>query len=176
MDELEQTTKEQEQDLGLFQIFKKIYGKNQYLFLAINLICFFVIFFILDESKGGIIFRISIYLFGSLLGGFIGKYIVSQNSQSIDTLIKGFRKGAAIGLILITLSVYEKTDDSSNSESLTNTSIQESSDSNESSSEVCPHCDGAGERINNVSGVYGICATCNGKGIVSKNSNYVKSY
>ncbi len=156
-----------EQNLNLFQILKLVYSKNQYLFLAINVVCLYVIFFLFEESKGGFGFKTAVFLFGILLGGYIGKYIVSQSSKENDVLVTGFRKGAAICLILVTFSAYSKKVDSIPSSS----STTEQSDSQESSSEVCPHCNGSGERVNNVSGVYGMCSSCQGKGIVSSDND-----
>jgi DnaJ-class molecular chaperone len=43
--------------------------------------------------------------------------------------------------------------------------------SEEPTHDVCPHCNGAGERLNNVTGVFGTCNSCEGKGIVLKGHN-----
>jgi DnaJ-class molecular chaperone len=44
-------------------------------------------------------------------------------------------------------------------------------ESSEGTHDVCPHCNGAGERLNNVTGAFGTCNSCEGKGIVLKGHN-----
>ncbi len=43
---------------------------------------------------------------------------------------------------------------------------------------TCPHCDGTGKRINQLSGTYGTCSSCSGTGKVNKykHDHYVKEY
>ena len=53
----------------------------------------------------------------------------------------------------------------------TSENVEDSSQTEEPSHDVCPHCNGAGERVNNVTGAYGVCNSCQGKGIVPKDNN-----
>ena len=52
-----------------------------------------------------------------------------------------------------------------------NESSESGNTTEEATHDVCPHCNGAGERVNNMTGAYGVCNSCQGKGIVPKDNN-----
>ena len=136
---------------------KTIYTRA-YLFWAVNIFCFIIIFFVLNEKTGGGIGgRIFAFLFCLIVGGFLGMYwSIKRNGDKI----KWFRYGAGTFLMFFTLLMWSNNNYKS--------PYRKSAKIYSSSSYSCPHCDGSGNRINNLTGQYGDCSSCGGDGKVTE--------
>jgi ankyrin repeat protein len=100
--------------------------------------------------------------------------ILNNVESSIDYTKRTLWPKIVIGIIIICLCywIFSGGDSSSSSSSSSSFNSSETpAQTEEPTHVVCPHCNGAGERINQVSGVYGICSSCLGKGIVPKDNN-----
>jgi hypothetical protein len=74
--------------------------------------------------------------------------------------------------LLSTITLFSCGSNDSSSNESSSGDIEETVSSSE---EVqCPHCDGAGQRMNQISGQYGDCASCGGDGMVSSDNRLSK--
>lgn len=89
---------------GFLNILRNAYSPNSYIFLAVNLFCFFVIFFVLDKNTGGSLFmRIFVFSFCSLVGGFLG---VLWSVRRAGSALDWYKYGAGIFLVIFTLLIW----------------------------------------------------------------------
>lgn len=100
--------------------------------------------------------------------------ILNNVESSIDYTKRTLWPKIVIGIIIICVCYWIFSGGDSSSAPSSSSSFNSSetpAQTEEPTNVVCPHCNGAGERINQVSGVYGICSSCLGKGIVPEDNN-----
>lgn len=114
----------------IIYLFKNIYSKEAYLFIASTSLSAIIILFIVEDG-GGFFNRLTSYLFIFILGGGIGYAVVSFTATNLS-VIKGFRRGA--GTLLILVSLFSWTGDGYNSNS------KSSSDNESSKQHTCTIC------------------------------------
>lgn len=95
-------------------LFKKIKVRiisaytKAYLFWAVNLFSFIIIFFVLNEKTGGsFLSRVYVFLLCTIIGGLIG---MGFSSHDETAKVKGFRRGAGTLLIFLTLIQWSTND------------------------------------------------------------------
>jgi ankyrin repeat protein len=109
-----------------------------------------------------------------LISATLKSKILNNVESSIDYTKRTLWPKIVIGIMIICLGYWIFSGGNSSSSSSNSSSYNSSetpAQSEEPTHVVCPHCNGAGERINQVNGVYGICNSCLGKGIVPKDNN-----
>lgn len=149
---------------GFLSTLKAIYSRQGYFFIAMNILCFIVIFFVLDEKTGGsILMRIFTFLTCIVIGGLLGMFW-SRNKKG--NRIQAFRNAAGTFLVFYTFIMwsyngYKPTHDRANGSSATEAC-------------TCTWCGGSGEtgsggqsaaqvrRTGN--GLGNSCMTCGGDG------------
>ena len=87
---------------------KEIYSKKHYIFLTINVLCFIVFIFVINEDTGGGLFsRLIGFLVCVAIGGLIGRFIGGKEEGSgKEWRIKGFIGGGATLLIFVTIIMW----------------------------------------------------------------------
>lgn len=146
---------------NITNFFKSVYSKA-YLFIGVQTFAFIIIFFVLDAKTGGsFLVRVFTFLFCILIGGGLA-VLWSRKNQS-DPVVS-FRRGAGTLLMFFTLIAWSNNGYIAPAPKNVNTY---STDSN-SQNYTCPHCDGNGVRMNNLTGQLGDCSSCGGDGRVTE--------
>jgi len=80
------------------------YSKKSYIFLSINVFCFIIIFFVLDESTGGsFLMRVFSFLFCTIIGGLFGIYWSRKREGGTEYW---YKIGAGTLLMMFTLIAW----------------------------------------------------------------------
>ena len=113
--------------------------------------------------------RIFSFLFCTIVGGLLGIYWSIRKQADAQAW---YKFGAGTLLVMFTLITWAgngKYDSSGNYNSpYENYDSGGSSPSSSGSNHTCPHCNGEGERINQLTGEYKDCSSCSGDGVVTQ--------
>lgn len=88
----------------MLRLLKLAYNRKNLLFLAVNIFCFVIIFFILNKETGGsYLVRIGAFVISVLIGGFFGAIWSVKRQKSTEDW---FRMGAGTMLMMFTLLAW----------------------------------------------------------------------
>ena len=134
----------------LLNYYRKIIKEKNIPFIVVNIISLFVIFVVLDGPNDSFFYRILYYLIGLFLGGWITFKFVLSSQDNETSILKKIRTGSIISLVLITTSIYFRSNETSEVSGSTDSSSSSTNSSNNgggSSSDcvTCSWCGGRGE-------------------------------
>lgn len=164
---------------NLLNYYIKIIKEKNITFIVANIISLFVIFYLLDGPNDSFLYRVLYYIIALFLGGWIAFKFVSSSQDTEPIILKKIRNGSIISLVLITTSIYFRTNETaevSGSPDSSSSSTNSSNNGGGSSSDcvTCYWCGGRGEvgyageseaqvRRTGV-GLGNQCMTCDGDG------------